>query len=358
MIEQAWSSLLQFASQFVIPDWGGLIALLPVFIAVLVVLWVARTIYVYATIGPKRVRSARRKPVAPPGIHMPGPTYAPIFAAVGTFLLFLGLVFGGLWIVLGLIGLVLSLLFWGHELLADYDHVAEAHPTVVDTTYAGPPPGVHVPGPTFRPFLVALGVGLLFLGLVFGGWLLLIGIVFTIVTLLGWLNDARKEYRHVVEADETGHIVNEPAPAWPNRLLWAMGILVVVAVALNQGWIPPRSASGGGEPGGSPAPSAGASGAPGGPGAIKIVAQNVKFDVSKVNAPASAPFTITFDNRDSGTPHDVDILDASGKKVFNGQDFPGPKVETYDVPALEAGTYKFECSIHPALMFGELVAGP
>jgi plastocyanin len=358
MIEQAWSSLLDFASQFVIPDWGGLIALLPVFIAILVVLWLARTIYVYATIGPKRVRSARRKPVAPPGIHMPGPTFSPILAAIGTFLLFLGLVFGGFWIALGLVGLVLSLLVWGHELLADFDHVAEAHPTVVETSFAGPPPGVHVPGPTFRPFLVALGVGLLFLGLVFGGWLLLVGIVFTIATLLGWLNDARKEYRHVVEADQTGHIENLPAPAWPKRLFWAMGILVVVAVALNQGWIPPRTASGSGEPGGSPAPSASTSGAPGAPGPITIVAQNVKYDVSKVNAPAGAPFTITLDNRDAGTPHDVDILDASGKKVFDGKDFPGPKVETYDVPALDAGTYKFECSIHPALMNGELVAGP
>ena len=74
-------------------------------------------------------------------------------------------------------------------------------------------------------------------------------------------------------------------------------------------------------------------------------------------APADKPFKITLDNRDAGTSHDVDILDGSGKKVFDGKDFPGPEVRTYDVPPLAAGTYKFECSIHPDLMNSELTAG-
>ena len=39
------------------------------------------------------------------------------------------------------------------------------------------------------------------------------------------------------------------------------------------------------------------------------------------------------------------------------KDFPGPKIETSDVPALAAGSYKFECSIHPALMNGTLTVG-
>ena len=43
---------------------------------------------------------------------MPGPSFAPIFAGVGLFLVMLGLVFGGLTLVLGIIALVLTLLYW------------------------------------------------------------------------------------------------------------------------------------------------------------------------------------------------------------------------------------------------------
>ena len=82
------------------------------------------------------------------------------------------------------------------------------------------------------------------------------------------------------------------------------------------------------------------------------------FDVTSIKAPAEVPFKITLDNQDAGTPHDIDILDASGGKVFDGKDFPGVKTETYDVPALTAGDYTFLCSIHPALMVGDLTAGP
>ena len=95
------------------------------------------------------------------------------------------------------------------------------------------------------------------------------------------------------------------------------------------------------------------SGAAAGP-KIDLVAQNVKFDKADLTAPANTPFTIHFDNRDAGINHDVDILDTSGAKVFDGRDFPGPAAQDYGVGPLAPGTYKFECSIHPALMFGTL----
>jgi cytochrome c oxidase subunit 2 len=97
-----------------------------------------------------------------------------------------------------------------------------------------------------------------------------------------------------------------------------------------------------------PAPS----GAAAGP-TIPLTAQNIKFDQSTLSGPATG-FTIHFDNQDAGTNHDVDILDASGKKVVDNKDFPGPAAQDYAIPPLPAGTYKFECSIHPALMFGTL----
>ena len=85
----------------------------------------------------------------------------------------------------------------------------------------------------------------------------------------------------------------------------------------------------------------------------------MKFNVATLDAPADTPFKITFDNQDAGTPHDIDILDSAGAKVFDGKDFPGVATQKPTTcPQLKAGTYKFECSIHPALMNGELVAGP
>jgi plastocyanin len=354
MLEQVWNGILEFTSKLVIPDWPGLIALLPVFMGVVVVLFFLRVALAYATAGPTRRGGGRVKPLPPAGVHMPGPSYAPIFAAVGTFLLFIGLIFGGPTLLLGLAALLLTLLYWGREALTDYDHLAGEHPQLAAVVHPGPPPGVHIPGPSFRPFAAALAVSVLFLGLVFGGWILGLGLIVTIVSLLGWLNDARKEYRLVVEADRTGHLENPPPPGWPKVLLAFTAIGLVVAVALNAGWFPPRPATAEGEAGAGAGASAPPSGAP---GEIAIVAENVKFNVSAISAPADKPFKISFDNKDSGTPHDVDILDASGKKVFDGKDFPGPKVMAYDVPPLAAGTYKFECSIHPPTMNGELTVG-
>jgi plastocyanin len=357
LLQRIWNGILDLTKLLVIPDWGALIALLPVFMAVVVVLFLISRILVLRRLGPKRRRPGRIKPVAPPGIHMPGPSLAPFFAAAGSALLFLGLVFPGPLLVAGLVALVLGLLYWGREGLADYDHVAGEHPQLPPVVHPGPPPGVHVPGPSFRPLLASLGTAVLFLGLVFPGPILAVGLLFMIVALLGWLNDARKEYRHVVRADDTGHLENEPAPGWPKTVLSVFALLVIAAVALNNGWFPPRSAAGGGAAGGSAAPSgATGSGAPA-TGDLQITAEQIKFSTATLSTAADKPFKIDFDNKDAGTNHDVDILDGSGTKVFNGKDFPGPAKQTYDVPALKAGTYKFECSIHPALMNGTLTVG-
>ncbi len=358
LLQNIWDSILQLLSQFIIPDWGSLIILLPVFIFALVVVFFIWVLLMTRRTGPRRRRGGRITPRTPAGLHMPGPTYAPFFAAFGAFMLFLGLVFPGPLLLLGVVALVLALLFWGREGLADYDHVAGDHPALPAVVHDEPPPGVHVPGPTFRPILASIGVFLLFLGLVFPGPILAVGLAFLVVALLGWLNDARKEYQRTVRADTTGHLENGPDPAWPVATVWIFGALVLVAVVVTAGWFPSKSAVGG-EATGSPAP--GGSGAPPGsggpPGAITLVAQNITFNTTTLSATTGKPFQVVLDNKDAGTPHDFDILDAGGTKVFDGKDFPGPAQMTYNVPALDSGTYKFECSIHPALMNGQLNVG-
>ena len=94
--------------------------------------------------------------------------------------------------------------------------------------------------------------------------------------------------------------------------------------------------------------SAAASAAAGGT-VLELAALNVAFDKTELSAPAGKPFQIHFNNQDQGTPHNVAIHQGSptGPEVFKGEIFPGPGERTYDVPALQAGTYGFACSVHP-----------
>jgi plastocyanin len=109
-----------------------------------------------------------------------------------------------------------------------------------------------------------------------------------------------------------------------------------------------------------PPPSAEASAAPSDAASsnVPITAQGVKFVQTSVDVPAAAAFKIDFDNQDPGTPHDIVIHkgDANGEVVFKGEQFNGVKVMTYEVPALDAGSYTFICSIHPQLMSGVMTA--
>jgi plastocyanin len=90
---------------------------------------------------------------------------------------------------------------------------------------------------------------------------------------------------------------------------------------------------------------------------VSISASGIAFEQTTVNAPAGKAFQIAFDNKDAGTPHNVAIHkgDANGAEVFKGEIITGPAQATYDVPALDAGTYAFVCSVH-ANMTGTLTA--
>jgi copper-containing nitrite reductase len=93
--------------------------------------------------------------------------------------------------------------------------------------------------------------------------------------------------------------------------------------------------------------------------ALKLVAHNSLFDTACLAAPAGRPFTIAFDNRDPAIPHNVSIYtdEAATTALFTGGMVTGPKKVTFDVPALEAGTYFFRCDVHPTTMTGTFVVG-
>ena len=341
-MEELWHSFLDLIQPIVIPDWGALIELLPVFLALAIGLWMLSLVRRFATAGPTRRGAARATPVAPAGLHMPGPSWAPILAAGGVFLLFYGLVLGGLLLWVGLAALVASLIFWLGEGLRDYDQLAGAPATLPAVVHQGPPPGVHMPGPSFRPVLVALGFTLLVAGLVFGELLLGVGALAMIVALLGWLRDARQEYVKTEEADMSGHLENIAPPKAPTRLVGFFLVLTVLAACVQAGILPPSAGPSG--PDGSAAPSEPPSTAD-----FTIVAKGIAFDAKSLEVAAGQPFTILLENQDpSSVPHDIDIRESDGKTVvIDHPTIPGGESTVYEFTALDAGSYVFICSIHP-----------
>ena len=357
-MDQIWTNLINFIAPLVSPDWGKLVGLIPVFLLALVglyCLWLVRSLVL---LGPAE-RGGRPLPPQPPaGVHMPGPSYAPVFGAVGLALVVFGLVFHGI-LPIGLIVLALALLYWLREGMRDYDHVEPTAVILPAVIHDGPPPGVHMPGPSFRPFLAGLSMMVIVFGLVFGIPLLVAGFLMLATTLIGWLRDARTEYSLVEEADRTGHVRNAPAPHYPSGTLTFFAVVVIAALLVNFRIIPPAD-SGGGSAAASGAPTASAGGGgPAGPSVppadVTIVAQNIAYTTTTASAATNKPFTIAFDNRDAGIPHNVSIHigPATGQQVFLGKIVTGPIVEIYDVPPLPAGSYTYVCSVH-ANMTGTL----
>jgi len=406
-----WDTIVNdYLGRLVSPDWGALVGLIPLALLAVVALYLGWIAVRFATAGP-RTRGGPIVPRSPAGVHMPGPSLSPLYLAAAATVLFLGLaamnadpsilVLGtiplrdiGPWIfALGVFLTIGAGLYWGREVMRESGR-PEGRGVVAGSFDAKrPPAGVHIPGPSFRPVLIAVAATVLFLGLGLatnaqiakdygdiGLPILLAGLVMIVVVGLQWMRDAVVEYRLAVKADRTGHLENPPAPRFPWITLAFFALLFVGAVVIGTGAFPPGSgetagggaapsaAPGGGgaastaAPAGTPATGGGAASiAPGGGGTasgpvIKIVALNIAFDVSEITAPADTPFTISFDNQDAGIPHNVAIHKGSptGEVVFQGEIITGVAQTDYAVPALPAGTYGFVCTVHPN-MTGTLV---
>lgn len=85
------------------------------------------------------------------------------------------------------------------------------------------------------------------------------------------------------------------------------------------------------------------------PNAPSLTAANQQFDKSELAVPANVGFDLVLHNNDS-IQHNVSIYSDEGhsQRVFGG-DIANGGVHVYHVQALAAGTYYFQCDIHPAM---------
>jgi len=88
-------------------------------------------------------------------------------------------------------------------------------------------------------------------------------------------------------------------------------------------------------------------------GEVTLTARNLAFDTVCIVVP-SGPVSVELKNDDS-VPHDFGIYRGS-TEVFKGAVVQAGEDQTYRVPSLGDGTYRFQCDLHPQ-MTGTFVVG-
>lgn len=372
--------IVSLLAPLVAPDWAALIRLIPIGVLLAVAGFYLWVLLRYRGAGRRRIGVKMRATHPPAGIHLPGPSISPLLISAAAGALFFSVALGGVALAVSATLLVLALLAWGREAVREYDALDsghdESHALLPATTAARstPPEGVHLPPPSLLPLLISLSAAILLFGLAVSASIATLGALMTVLALIGWLVDARREYRATAEADLSGHLISPTPRRAPVTVIAILSLLFVVVGGAQAGILPPKfgeaspAASG---DGGSPAPSgAGSSATPSGDCAgggalssnagapsgvtLQVAAEGVKFTVASLEAPADAPFSISFENLDAGIPHNVAIHvgapNCVGAELWQGAIFPGVATQTYEVPALSAGSYAFICTVHPNMV--------
>jgi plastocyanin len=380
-----WDGVLDIVSRILLPAWNDLIQYLPLLLlglVALVLLLLARS-WRRAS-GPNQPRMAPRLPPGqmPREVHLPGPSPWPFVGSAGLGLLVFAFVIGldALpSLIIFLVGaslVVVAILGWLADAGREYRGVesgaghgplltaAEGSPGAHllsggrsgETALSGAlveagrvdahpevPEGIHLPGPSAWPFLAPIGLAVALFGLILSPALLIGGIVMGAIASIGWLLEAGREYRQVEAHGHAEPATRDPEKVFPKALMPVYVAIAGIALAITVlpaafALFPGAGDGDGGVVGPEPTdtPYVSASTA-------------MDFEQDEIAVFADQPFTMTFENKQAGVPHNVAIWDspALNTEYFQGEIFDGPDTRVYEVPPLAAGTYWFICTVHP-----------
>lgn len=82
---------------------------------------------------------------------------------------------------------------------------------------------------------------------------------------------------------------------------------------------------------------------------LEVEAENFAFDDSTYTVPAGGNVDLKFKNRDEGVPHTFTIYQSEDaqEQIFDTGNVTGDAEEEFQFQAPEAGTYYFQCDVHP-----------
>ena len=93
----------------------------------------------------------------------------------------------------------------------------------------------------------------------------------------------------------------------------------------------------------------------GGEGEFHIAADDLAFDADQLDFPAASEVTLVFENLEP-VPHNVSIYDEEGgEPIFTGEILNSEGEISYEFTTPEAGTYYFQCAVHPDQMQGRVI---
>ncbi|MFB3738375.1 MAG: cytochrome c oxidase subunit II, partial [Candidatus Velamenicoccus archaeovorus] len=90
---------------------------------------------------------------------------------------------------------------------------------------------------------------------------------------------------------------------------------------------------------------------------LHVTAKDVSWDTSCLAVTADQPISLTVTNDDAGIDHNFAVWDGPARKhqFFATGKFPGVATNSYDLSALPAGTYYFQCNVHGPAMSGVFI---